>query len=78
MEREIEGRPINTERQAAPQKTVRGATLGLQLKTADGECEYDSGISLKAIEAQPVTVRIPMADGTIVEIQAKVVKPAKK
>ena len=77
-EREIEERAINTERQAATQKTVRGATLGLQLKTADGECEYDSGISLKAIEAQPVTVRIPMADGTIVEIQAKVVKAAKK
>ena len=77
-EREIERHPISIELPAAPRKAVQGATLGLQLKTANGECEYDSGISLKSIESQPVTVRVPMADGTIVEIQAKVVKPAKK
>ena len=74
----IERQPAHIDPPTAEKATVRGATLGLQLKTADGECEFDSGISLKAIEAQPVTVRIPMADGTIVEIQAKVVKSAKK
>lgn len=74
----VEGHPIPIELPAVPKRDVRGATLGLQLVAADGECEYNSGISLKAIRTQPVTVRIPMADGTVVELQARVVNSAKR
>lgn len=55
-------------------KTLTSSSLSFTLKGEDGVCESNSEIRLKAIEAQPVTLRLPMADGSIVEIQARVIK----
>ncbi len=51
-----------------------GSTLGLQLNSATGASQYEAEVSLRTIANGPLVVRVPMADGTIVEVQARVVK----
>jgi len=58
--------------------TTGHSTLGLTLTSATGACEFDSTIQLKATADRPVTMRVPMADGSVVEIQARVVESAKR
>ena len=63
---------------AMPSKPASLGTLGLTLTSESGACEFDSSVRLKGITDRPITVRVPMADGSVVEIQARVVEPAKK
>ena len=51
-------------------KTRSLGTLSLKLDSAPGATDYESSIKLGAIGAEPITVRIPMADGTVVEVAA--------
>jgi hypothetical protein len=53
-------------------------TLDLRVESAPGASDYQSTISLQSIGAEPLRVRIPLADGSVVEIDARLVKPASR
>jgi hypothetical protein len=51
-----------------------GPTLGVQLNSSRGTSLYDGEVKIRSLAKEPVVVRIPRADGSIVEVQARVVK----
>lgn len=51
-----------------------GRTLNVQLRAEKGH--LDVPIRVRSADAGPVTVRMPMADGSVIEVQARVVKKA--
>ncbi len=57
-----------------PKPQADGSSIGVCLKSADGECQYESEVRLKTLGAEPMVVSVPMPDGSIVEIQARIVK----
>ncbi len=53
-------------------------TLGFELNSSLRGCEYDSTVSVKNLQREPITLKIPMADGSVVEVTARLVKKSTK
>ena len=53
-------------------------SLNLELFSAKGTTQYAGEVNLQAIAREPVVLRVPMPDGSVVEVTARLVKKAPK